>query len=294
MTWHRRSTRRRRAVWYSIARFLRPSKVPRESHLRSRSWTLRTACRQAGQQYRAGLRGELAGCSWQPGRSHNGGEKKVLLRDHAATQPLGVQRSGTQPWPAHGAVLGLCVLTFGLGVLTMFGLPPRRLPLADLAETFRLLAVALIPAPRLVGASAAFAHATPRTRSAPSGRAVGLSLNVEGAHGRIELPREKLGEDVSAFSPGAFKSPTRQSPTSLKSWKETRQRAKPIQRCALEEDMSIEARPMALSECSETALISRSVPGNGSDSLMFERLHLPSHSNALLDIVSGVSLHPAM
>jgi hypothetical protein len=136
--------------------------------------------------------------------------------------------------------LGPCVLAFGLGVLAMFGLPPRRLPLADLAETFRLLAVALIPAPRLVGASAAFAHAAPWTRSAPSGRALGLSLNVEGAHGRIELPREKLGEDVSAFSPGAFKSPTRQSPTSLKSWKETRQRAKRIQRRALEEDTSID------------------------------------------------------
>jgi len=136
--------------------------------------------------------------------------------------------------------LGLGVSAFGLGILTMFGLSPGRLPLADPAETFRLLAVALIPAPRLVGASAAFAHATPRARSAPSGPAVGLSLNVEGAHGRIELPREKLGEDVSAFSPGALKSRTRQSPTSLKTWKQTRQRPKPIQRRALEEDTRIE------------------------------------------------------
>jgi hypothetical protein len=89
--------------------------------------------------------------------------------------------------------LGLGVLGFGLGVLAMFGLPPRCLPLADLAETFRLLAVALVPAPRLVGASAAFAHAAPWTRSAPSGRAVGLWFNVEGAHGRIDLPRESSG-----------------------------------------------------------------------------------------------------
>ena len=29
---------------------IHPSEVPRESHLRSRSWTLRTACRQAVQQ----------------------------------------------------------------------------------------------------------------------------------------------------------------------------------------------------------------------------------------------------
>ena len=47
----------------------------------------------------------------------------------------------------------------GLGSLAVFGLPPRRLPLADLAETFRLLAVALVPAPRLVLAAAPFAHA---------------------------------------------------------------------------------------------------------------------------------------
>jgi hypothetical protein len=33
-----------------LARFFRPAKVPRESHLRSRSSKLRTACRQAGQQ----------------------------------------------------------------------------------------------------------------------------------------------------------------------------------------------------------------------------------------------------
>jgi hypothetical protein len=102
-------------------------------------------------------------------------------------------------------LLGLGVPGFGLGSLAVFGLPPGRLPLADLAETFRLLAVALVPAPRLVLAAAPFAQAEPRTRSAPSGRAARLSLNVEGAHGRFDLPREKLGENVSASSPGAFK-----------------------------------------------------------------------------------------
>jgi hypothetical protein len=87
----------------------------------------------------------------------------------------------------------------------MFGLPPGRLPAADLPPAFRLLAVALVPAPRLVLAAAPFAQAGPRTRSALSGRAVRPSLNVEGAHGRFDLPGEKLGEDVSAFSSGVFK-----------------------------------------------------------------------------------------
>src|SRR3974377_397916 len=36
---------------------------------------------------------------------------------------------------------------FGLGGLGMLGLPPCRLPLADLPETFRVLAIALVPAP---------------------------------------------------------------------------------------------------------------------------------------------------
>ena len=116
--------------------------------------------------------------------------------------------------PLAARALGLGVPGFGLGSLAVFGLPPRRLPLADLAETFRLLAVALVPAPRLVLAAAPFAHAAPWARSAPSGQAMRLSLNVEGAHGRLDLPREKLGEDVSAFSPSfqnANKTVTRQT-----------------------------------------------------------------------------------
>ena len=43
--------------------------------------------------------------------------------------------------PLTAIALGLGMPGFGLGSLAVFGLPPRRLPLADLAETFRLLAV---------------------------------------------------------------------------------------------------------------------------------------------------------
>ena len=66
-----------------MVRFFWPSEVPRASHLRSRSRTLRTAWRQVRQQKRAKLRVEFTGCSWQPGRLHNGREKNFLLRDHA-------------------------------------------------------------------------------------------------------------------------------------------------------------------------------------------------------------------
>jgi hypothetical protein len=68
--------------------------------------------------------------------------------------------------PLAARALGLDVPSFGLGSLAVFGLPPRRLPLADLAETFRLLAVSLVPAPRLVLAAAPFTHAAPWARSA--------------------------------------------------------------------------------------------------------------------------------
>jgi hypothetical protein len=111
--------------------------------------------------------------------------------------------------PLAACALGLGVPGFGLGSLVVFGLPPRRLPLADLAETFRPLAVSLVPSPRLVLAPAPVAQVGPRARMAPSGQTAVLSLNVEGAHGRLDLPREKLEEDVSPFSSGAIKTRTR-------------------------------------------------------------------------------------
>ena len=52
----------------------------------------------------------------------------------------------------------LSVPGFGLGILAVFGLPPGRQPLADLAETFRLLAVSLVPTPRLVLTATPFAQ----------------------------------------------------------------------------------------------------------------------------------------
>ena len=128
--------------------------------------------------------------------------------------------------PLAACVLGLGVPGFGLGSLVVFGLPPRRLPLADLAETFRPLAVSLVPSPRLVLAPAPVAQVGPRARMAPSGQTAVLSLNVEGAHGRLDLPREKLEEDVSPFSSGAIKTRTKRLHVSLRLSAGTRQRTK--------------------------------------------------------------------
>jgi hypothetical protein len=96
---------------------------------------------------------------------------------------------------------GLGMPGSGLGVLATPGLPPRRLPTVDLSLAFRLLAVALVPAPRLVLPPTPLVEANPRARSAPSGR--------------IPLPREKLGEDVQPFSPSVIKTLMRRGFVSL-------------------------------------------------------------------------------
>jgi hypothetical protein len=89
--------------------------------------------------------------------------------------------------------LCLGVLGFGVGVLAAFRLPLRRLPPADLPLAFRVLAVALVPTPRVVLASAPFVQADPRARAARSGLGTTLSVSVVVAHGRFDLPRESSG-----------------------------------------------------------------------------------------------------
>ncbi len=80
--------------------------------------------------------------------------------------------------------LGLGMPGFGLGVLAMSGLPPRRLPTVDLPPALRLLAVALVPASRLILPPTPLAETNPRARSAPSGRSAVFSRTLSGAHGR--------------------------------------------------------------------------------------------------------------
>src|SRR5262249_39637043 len=89
--------------------------------------------------------------------------------------------------------LGLGVLGLDAGVLAPFGLAACRLPAPDLSPAVRVLAVALVPASRLVLASASLAQTDPPPRSAPSGFTTVLCLNLRGAHGRLDLPRGSSG-----------------------------------------------------------------------------------------------------
>ena len=120
---------------------------------------------------------------------------------------------GLGPLAARAFRLG--VPGFGVGVLAMFGLPPRRLPAVDLPLAFRLLAVALVPTPRLVLAPAPFAQADPRARSAPSGLRTAFSLTLAGAHGRFVSQGKARGECVSIL-PGAIKTRTKRLLASLR------------------------------------------------------------------------------
>ena len=92
---------------------------------------------------------------------------------------LGVLRCLGRGFGALAArALSLGVLRFGPGIQPASGLPLRRLPAADLPLAFRLLAVTLVPTPRLVLPSAAFAQAYPRASSSRSCTARALRFNV--------------------------------------------------------------------------------------------------------------------
>jgi len=81
--------------------------------------------------------------------------------------------------------LRLGVLGFDVVVLATFSLPLRRQPAAYPPQAFRVLAVSLVPASRLVLASTPFVQTGPRARAALSGLGTVLSINVVVAHGRL-------------------------------------------------------------------------------------------------------------
>jgi hypothetical protein len=89
--------------------------------------------------------------------------------------------------------LSLGVLGFGRSVLASSRLPPRRLPAPDQPLAFRVLAITLVPTPRLVLVPTAFAQAHPRTRSARTGTAAALWSTMTAAHGSVDLPRDSPG-----------------------------------------------------------------------------------------------------
>ena len=102
---------------------------------------------------------------------------------------------------AHSFCLGM--LGLDLGGLATFGLPLRSLPAADLPLAFRVLAITLVPTPRLVLATALFAQAVPRAWAACSGFRTVLCFMVVGAHGRYISPGKCSGR-MSHHSPRAL------------------------------------------------------------------------------------------
>jgi hypothetical protein len=95
--------------------------------------------------------------------------------------------------------LRLGMLGFGLGIQPALGLPPCCLPAANLPLAFRILAVTLVPTPRLVLPSAAFAQANPHPRAASTGTSTALWFIVAGAHGSHHLPRDSPGRRATVL-----------------------------------------------------------------------------------------------
>ena len=96
----------------------------------------------------------------------------------------------------------LGMLAFGRLFLTPSCLPSRRLPAPHPTQTFGILAVTLVPTPRLVGPFTTFAQATPRPRSSRPGLTAALWIIMTVAHGSV-IPKGQSGENASTFSPDA-------------------------------------------------------------------------------------------
>jgi len=122
---------------------------------------------------------------------------------------------------AHALSCG--VLGLHLGVLPASGLSPRRLPAANFALAFEILAVALVPAPRLVLAPAPFAQAEPRAWSSYSGTTAVLWFTVVAAHGSVISQGTARGERANVLLGRLFKMGIRDCWFSLKNNKGTRQ-----------------------------------------------------------------------
>ena len=132
----------------------------------------------------------MPGCGSKSGAAHStpAGRTKNLKKNFCCVttrrrnfRPL--IRLGRSFGSLAAHALSLCVPGFDLGGLATFGLPSSRLPTANFPQTFRILAIELVPTSRLVLPPAAFAQAKPHARSSHSGTAAALWFIVEGAHG---------------------------------------------------------------------------------------------------------------
>ena len=150
-----------------------------------------------------------------------GGEKKIFCCVTTRGRNFGVINGlGRDFGSLPALLLGLGMPHFDARVLATFSLAASRLPAADLPQAFRVLAVALVPAPRLVLASASFAQADPRARS-PRSRQTAVALGtVKGAHGSGNSQGKSSGRMLVAFSSGVIKTRTRRLLASLSSSRE--------------------------------------------------------------------------
>jgi hypothetical protein len=200
-----------------------------------------------------GVRGSLAGCISEG--------KKTLCRVTTRWRNLWLLSNLGRGLRSQAALfLRLGVPGLDVGRQAAFGLPLSRLPASDLPLTFRMLAEALVVTPWLVCASAAFAQADPRARSAPSGPTVVFFRSVEVAHGRFGLPREKLGEDVSPSSSGAIKTQTRHFFASLSANRQQDKERDGFRNALQVETQRSTTWPVVLSRCSKMAPIICAAP----------------------------------
>lgn len=95
---------------------------------------------------------------------------------------------------------GLGVLGFDRLVLAPPGLPSCRLPAPDQTQAFGILAVMLVPTPRLVFAPTAFAQADPRPRSSRAGTAAAVWIIMTVAHGSAISQGTARGERRNVLS----------------------------------------------------------------------------------------------
>ena len=112
--------------------------------------------------------------------------------------------------------LGLGVLDFDRFILPPPSLPLGRLPAPHQAQAFGILAIALVPAPRLVLLSTPFAQANPQPRSA----AIPISLIMTLAHGSVLSQGTARGARANVL-PGRFSSPQADSQSTLPDMNQT-------------------------------------------------------------------------
>jgi hypothetical protein len=89
--------------------------------------------------------------------------------------------------------LRLGVACPGRGILAVLGLAPRRLPTTDFPLTLRVVTVALVPPPRHVLTTTAFAQASSQSRATRSSPAPASYFNLMGAHGSCNSQGKSSG-----------------------------------------------------------------------------------------------------